>query len=75
MAANYTRYYIVAVDDDGDVLATPARLLDRDGLDIIVRTTVPDRRHFAFENQGDDGEAKWEAAKDALAAVMPDDED
>ncbi len=69
-------YYIVAVDTNGDVLATPATLIDRDGLDITIRTADPsDDSACSFENQGDDNGAKFEAARDALAAVMPDDDE
>lgn len=68
-------YYIIAVDDDGDVLATPATLVNRSGLDITVRTTEPDSKAFAFENQGDDSVSKWESARDALAAVMPEEDE
>jgi hypothetical protein len=65
-----TDYYIVAVSDDGDVLAAPAILSARIGLDISCRI-VGGRETFAFENQGEDPESIWDAARDALAAVIP----
>ncbi len=70
-----TDYYIVAVDTNGDVLATKATVLSRRGLCINVQTSYVDSSAFGFENQGDDATAKWESARDALAAVMPSDDE
>lgn len=76
-----TDYYIVAVDEDGDVMAVRADLVDRTGLDIKVKSqTTGDENTaesllVAFENQGDDSVSKWESAHDALAAVMPDEDE
>jgi hypothetical protein len=70
-----TSYYLVAVDDNGDVMAGRMTEVSRSGLDITLRTPSTDASAFAFENQGDDSQSKWESARDALAAVMPDDED
>jgi hypothetical protein len=73
-----TAYYVVAVDDNGDVMAARAVEVSRAGLDFTVRSdytadgTDEWRERFAFENQGADPESVWEAARDALTAVMPD---
>jgi|SRR5829696_5132749 len=58
-----TRFYLVVAESDGDVAAyeiTPPR---------VERTST-----IAVENQGEGGERIWHAASDALAAVMPEDE-
>lgn len=70
-----TNYFLVAVDDNGDVMAAPAKLVSREGLTITLSTEGNKTTDFAFENQGNDGESKWESARDALAAVMPNDDD
>lgn len=75
-----TNYYVVAVDDNGDVMAVRAELTARAGIDLTVRTcadVVADRSRggIAFENQGTDPGDLWEAARDALASIMPDEED
>jgi hypothetical protein len=70
-----TAYYLVAVDDNGDVMAGRMKEIKRKGLDITLRTASLDVSNFAFENQGDTSEDKWESAKDALAAVMPNDDE
>jgi len=68
-----SRYYIVCVDDDGDVLAIEAQLVQRKGLMMTVRTDEDNHDNVAFENQGDDNVSKWESASSALACVMPED--
>ncbi len=70
-----TTYYIVAVDRNGDVLTTRAALVGRDGLDITIRTAEAQTDAFEFENQGPDSDDKFDAARDALAAVMPSDDE
>jgi hypothetical protein len=67
-----TTYYIVAVDDDGDVLAIEASAVNRNGLAITVLSDP--RGTCAFENKGEDYACKFEAMRDALAAITPDDE-
>lgn len=68
-----TTYYVVAVEENGDVLAIDASIVTRDGHAMTVVTSADGT--CAYENQGDDAESKWESAKDALASIMPDDED
>ena len=70
-----TDYYLVAVDSDGDVMAGRMVEVSREGLNITLRTASTDISNFAFENHGDDATSKWDAAQDALGAVMPDEED
>lgn len=66
-----TDYYIVAVSENGDVLATRADHVQTSGFVMTFR--LPDQSDAAYgvENQGDDNLSKSEAARDALAAVMP----
>lgn len=66
-------YYVVAVEENGDVMAVRAELTERDGLSITVRT-FDGHRDAAFENQGGDPTSQWESARDALASIMPDGE-
>jgi hypothetical protein len=68
-----TDYYLVAVDDNGDVMAGRMVEVSRKGLDITLRSASIETTNFAFENQGDDAVSKWESARDALASIMPDD--
>jgi len=59
-----TCFYLVVAESDGDVAAyeiAPPH---------VARTST-----IAVENQGEGGERIWHAAADALAAVMPEDED
>jgi len=59
-----TRYYLVVAESDGDVAAyeiAPPQI-DRTGT-------------IAVENQGEGAERIWHAASDALATVMPGDDE
>lgn len=64
-------YYIVRVDDNGDVAAIEANEQDHKILQVLIKQSADG----AFENQGNDNTSKWESVRDALASIMPDDEE
>lgn len=75
LPAAKTDYYIVAVDSGGDVMAIRATEVERKGLDITVKSVMPNDDGIAgptasFENKGNDDEDIFESVRDAMAAVL-----
>lgn len=73
-----TTFYVVRVDPGGDVFSYRAGLAEPDGT-VNLAAVVPmilDTRpgHVGLENQGPEPGDVWDAARDALAAVFPDDD-
>lgn len=74
---DWTDYYVVAVDDMGDVTAIRAKVTHRSGLSMTVESVYIDPEsdvngdpRVAFENQGNDDEHIYEAVRDAMASVL-----